>query len=118
MRTASEHILYPMALRAPGNFYRNGYSALMVYRDENAPATKGDLHALAHARKRDIRKLENRFDNLENSVHDLKNHFSLVAENLAADFRAITKDEIEVLKDALIRHDRRISSLEERAAAV
>ena len=54
---------------------------------------------------------------LRQEMSDLKNYMSVFGENLAADFRDASKDQVEVLKDTLLLHDRRITRLEDRAVA-
>lgn len=77
----------------------------MTNRDDDAPATQADVASV----KRAVDEVSARVDRLD---ADLRSHFELVAENLAADFRATTKDQVEVLKDTLLLHDRRITALE------
>ncbi len=100
--------------------------------DATAPATKGDLAALA--RKTDVAALRKDFTELETKLSDrldghdrqfdtllqtmkaegeeTRRHFDVVAEKIHGDVAGVNKDEIEVLKDTDVNHEKRIGAIE------
>ena len=100
--------------------------------DDTAPATKGDLAALAlktdvAALRKDVtalgKELSDRLDGHDRQFETLlkamkaegeetRRHFDVVAEKIHGDVAGANKDEIEVLKDTDANHDRRIEAIE------
>jgi hypothetical protein len=70
------------------------------------PATKRDL--LDFVTKNDLATAIN------DAKDDMTNRFTIIAENLADDFRAASNDQVAVLKDTLLSHDRRLVRLEDK----
>lgn len=114
-----------MSLHPAGNLDQKDYSASMVQRDDNAPATQGQLSSTEKVLRNEITEMGSQLRQemsdlrveLRQEMSDLKEYMSVFGENLAADFRAASKDQVEVLKDTLLLHDRRITRLEDRAVA-
>ncbi|MDB4978945.1 MAG: hypothetical protein JWM56_1131 [Candidatus Peribacteria bacterium] len=82
----------------------------MTTEDPAAPATKQDIHILMDM----IGSYEIRFERIENDIGDMKGeihiwkqeimeHFDLVAENIRYDVQGANKDEIEGIKDRVLR---------------
>lgn len=77
--------------------------------DSTSPATKGDLALL----KGDFRALRDEMKvAMEGLEERLIHQFTLIAENLAHDFKGIFKDRMEQHSDTIEQHETRIQKLE------
>lgn len=95
--------------------------------ENDLPATKGDVNALAISTKADmavlkvdLAELEERtnlrFDAMleliKTTAQETRNHFDVVAENIHEDVASVNLDDIASLRDRVDNHEERLKALE------
>ena len=82
----------------------------MTNKDDTAPAKKADIKAIMDS----IGELYDANQRWKDEIlEETKRHFDVTVEQIRHDLEGANKDKIEVLDDAKVEHDQRITHLEQ-----